>query len=208
MNLIIFKIYYFFFWKYIKYIIIKKFDICCFHINGRFDNVYFFHINEDWWYCDCLSNDDKNLYHAGRSFNFGNSPRSCILAARTVHWIIIIISANFSREWRISYYPRGVTYPHPLFFISQRYKRNALLISRLLAIPPTRFFLLFSFSWPISDDTYEALYQFRSSIQHTRFMLPLRIQRNYLIYGFNITVILRVMHCTSTHNQKTSDFFF
>jgi len=91
--------------------------------------------------CDCLSSDDKNLYCTSRSFNFGNSLRSYILAARTVHWIIIIvIFANFSRECRISYYPRGVTYPHPLFFISQRY------ISRLLAIPPTRFFLLFSFS--------------------------------------------------------------
>lgn len=42
---------------------------------------------------------------------------------------------------------RGVTYPHPLFFISRRYKRNALLISRLLAVSPTRLlFLLFSFS--------------------------------------------------------------
>ena len=94
-----------------------------------------------------IVNDDNNLYCTGRSFNFGNSLRSYILAVRTVHWIIIIvIPANFSRECRISYYPRGMTYPHPLFFISQRYKRNALLISRLLAIPSTRFFLLFSFS--------------------------------------------------------------
>jgi len=119
--------------------------IRCVRINEKLGDI--FHISKDRCYCDCLSSDDKNLYCTSRSFNFGNSLRSYILAARTVHWIIIIvISANFSRECRISYYPRGVTYPHPLFFISQRYKRNALLISRLLAIPPTRFFLLFSFS--------------------------------------------------------------
>lgn len=104
---------------------------------------YLFRTREDRCYCDRLSTDDKNLYCIGRSFNFGKSPRPYILATRTIHWIIIIvIPANSSRKCRISYYPRGVvTYPHPLFFISQSYKRNALLISRLLAIPPTWFFL-------------------------------------------------------------------
>lgn len=36
------------------------------------------------------------------------------------------------------------------------------------------FYRVLLFAWPISDDTYQALCQFRSSaIQHTRFMLPL-----------------------------------
>lgn len=95
-----------------------------------------------------LSSGDKNLYCTGPILQFRKLAKAVhSRGSETFHWIIIIvILANSSRKCWISYYPRGVTYPHPLFFISQRYKRNALLISRLLAIPPARFFLLFSFS--------------------------------------------------------------
>lgn len=148
-------------------------------------------------YCDRLSNDDKDLYCAGRSFNFGISPWSYILAARTsgppLDYYYRHPRGTPRGKCRISYYPRDVTYPHPLFFISRRYKRNALLISRLLAIPPTRFFLLvFSFS----RDQYRMI-RTEHFINSARpfgicgFMLSLRIQENCLIYGFNIALTSR-----------------
>ena len=52
--------------------------------------------------------------------------------------ITIVIPTDPPRERKVSYLPCDVTEPQPLFFISWRYKRNALLISRLLAIPSAR----------------------------------------------------------------------
>jgi len=84
----------------------------------------------------------------GRFLDIGDSLKSRIQPrAPPVRWIIIIIIIRVipSPPARAGH-PGGVTYPYPLFFISRRYKGNALLISRLLAVLSARLFSLFSFS--------------------------------------------------------------
>lgn len=67
-------------------------------------------------------------------FDFPIFRRLYVFASRSNYRYHRHLDGSWQKR-KVSYLPRDVTEPHPLFFISWRYKRNALLISRLLAIP-------------------------------------------------------------------------
>lgn len=68
-------------------------------------------------------------FHEGHRFSLGRRSRSNYYYRHP---------GESWQKRKVSYLPRDVTKPHPLFFIWRRYKRNTLLISRLLAIPFAR----------------------------------------------------------------------